>query len=84
MNSNYLLCVHDDQGAAYLTVHKMYSVGRPLPGDELAHADGLVRVIDDSGANYLYPAKWFVPVVLSPGRPLPTDLTTRQSINARH
>ena len=66
MNAKYLLCINNDQGEADLTLHKVYPVGRPLPGDESAQADGLVRVIDDSGEDYLYPMKWFVPVELSP------------------
>lgn len=37
---------------------KIYVV---LP-DRKADADGLVRVIDEDGEDYLYPADWFVAV----------------------
>jgi len=30
--------------------------------DRKAEADGLVRVIDEDGEDYLYPADWFVAV----------------------
>jgi hypothetical protein len=41
---------------ASLELHKIYRV---LP-DEDAAADGDVRVIDESGEDYLYPADYFV------------------------
>jgi hypothetical protein len=30
--------------------------------DDVAQRDGDLRIIDESGEDYLYPAKWFVPV----------------------
>jgi hypothetical protein len=38
-------------------------VYRVLP-DEAAAEDGYVRVIDESGEDYLYPADYFVPIEL--------------------
>lgn len=35
-------------GRTYVSLH-----------DARAHADGMVRVVDDSGDHYLYPAAWF-------------------------
>jgi hypothetical protein len=43
-----------------LELHKIYRV---LP-DEDAAADGDLRIIDESGEDYLYPANWFVLVEL--------------------
>ncbi len=45
---------------ASLELHKIYRV---LP-DEDAEADGDMRVIDESGEDYLYPADYFVMVEL--------------------
>jgi hypothetical protein len=39
-------------------LHKMYRV---LPDDE-AEGDGDIRVIDESGEDYLFPAKYFAAV----------------------
>ena len=30
--------------------------------DDDAESEGDIRVVDESGEDYLYPAKWFVPV----------------------
>jgi hypothetical protein len=43
-----------------LELHKIYRV---LP-DEDAEADGDMRVVDESGEDYLYPANYFVLVEL--------------------
>ncbi len=43
-----------------MELHKIYRI---LP-DEGAAQDGDIRVIDESGEDYLYPAGWFVPVEL--------------------
>ena len=42
--------------AASLEPHKIYPV---LPDPE-AEKDGDIRIIDESGENYLYPKDWFV------------------------
>jgi hypothetical protein len=34
--------------------------------DERAAADNYVRVIDETGEDYLYPMKYFVPIQLPP------------------
>ena len=41
---------------ASLELHKLYGI---LPEDDAA-SDGDLRVIDESGEDYLYPAGWFV------------------------
>jgi hypothetical protein len=53
----YVICVRAE-GAEDLEVRKVY---RLLP-DESASARGHLRVVDESGEDYLYPAEWFVPV----------------------
>jgi len=56
----YLLCVNNEGYPASLEVRKVY---RALP-DEVAEARGFVRVIDESGEDYLYPSERFVAVEL--------------------
>ena len=53
------ICIQN-KGAEDLEVRKVYRV---LP-DARATKDGLIRVIDESGEDYLYPADYFVPVEL--------------------
>ena len=56
-----LICVAN-QGAEDLQVLKIY---RRLP-DEEAASKGFVRVIDDSGEDYLYPESAFLSLPLPP------------------
>ena len=56
----FAVCVNNADYAASLEMHKIYRV---LP-DEDAAVDGDMRVIDESGEDYLYPAEWFVPIEL--------------------
>ncbi len=55
--TGFVLCI-ENRGAEDLDVRKVYRV---LP-DRAAAATGYVRVIDESGEDYLYPASFFVPV----------------------
>jgi hypothetical protein len=55
------VCVANPEHPASLELHKIYRV---LPDAE-AEQDGDVRVVDESGEDYLYPAEWFEPVELS-------------------
>ncbi len=57
---SYLLCVKNDGYSASLDLRKIYQA---LP-DATAAQRQYVRVIDESGEDYLYPAKWFVAVDL--------------------
>ena len=54
----YAVCITNKGSEASLERNKLYVV---LP-DQQAEADGLVRVIDEDGEDYLYPADWFVAV----------------------
>lgn len=55
----YLLCVRN-KGCEDIEPRKLYV---QLP-DPTAAEDGYVRVIDESGEDYLYPADYFVAVDL--------------------
>ncbi len=52
-----VICISNDEYPASLEVRKIYEV---VPDSEAAHHQ-LVRVVDESGENYLYPAAYFVP-----------------------
>ena len=54
----FAVCVDNSEYPASLELHKIYRV---LP-DEDATADGDLRVVDESGEDYLYPAEYFVMV----------------------
>ena len=58
----FVLCVDNAGCDASLDVRKVY---RAL-ADTAAARLGLVRVIDESGEDYLYPRKLFVTIELSP------------------
>ena len=57
--TGFALCI-ENRGADDLEVRKVYRV---LP-DKAAAATGYVRVVDDSGEDYLYPDNYFVLVDL--------------------
>lgn len=52
----FAVCVNNEGYPASLELHKIYQV---LPDDD-AEADGDLRVVDESGEDYLYPGKRFV------------------------
>jgi len=54
----FVVCINNKDYPASLELHKIYRV---LP-DEDAAADGDLRVIDESGEDYLYSAARFVPI----------------------
>ena len=58
LRSKFVLCVRN-QGAEDLEPRKLYQV---LPNGDLSN--DYVRVIDESGEDYLYPAEYFVPLKL--------------------
>ncbi len=58
LNTRYVVCVNNEGYAASLEVRKIY-----LALVEAGEPDhGLIRIIDESGEDYLYPEDWFVPV----------------------
>lgn len=56
----FAVCIDHSEYPASLELHKIYRV---IP-DEEATEDGDLRVVDESGEDYLYPADWFVAVEL--------------------
>ncbi len=59
-NYQFAVCLNNKDYPASLELHKIYRI---LP-DEEAKQDGDVRVIDESGEDYLYPANYFVLIEL--------------------
>ena len=55
----YVICL-SNQGCEDLEVRKIYQVVLDAKAAESGH----LRVIDESGEDYLYPAEYFVPVKL--------------------
>ena len=60
LETQFVVCVENEGYPASLELRKIYQV---LPDARVA-AHRLVRVIDESGEDYLYPADYFVPVEL--------------------
>ena len=60
--SQYAVCVKNDEYPASLELRKLYQV----VADKSSNALGLIRIIDESGEDYLYPAEYFLPIKLSP------------------
>jgi hypothetical protein len=60
MKTTFMVCVCNDGYEASLERRKLYAV---TPDPE-AERHGQVRIVDESGEDYLYPAKWFAPVSL--------------------
>lgn len=60
--NSYVLCIADAGYPESLEPRKVYAV---LP-DERAAANNYIRVIDETGEDYLYPAKYFVPIQIPP------------------
>ncbi|MCY3020237.1 MAG: hypothetical protein NTW87_14560 [Planctomycetota bacterium] len=57
----YLICVNNT-GCDDLQVGKIYRV----EADASAAGEGFIRVVDESGEDYLYPTDRFVPIQLPP------------------
>ncbi len=58
--NRFAVCVNNEDYPASLELHKIYRV---LP-DADAASDGDLRVVDESGEDYLYPAEYFVLIEL--------------------
>jgi hypothetical protein len=59
--AKFAVCVAND-GCDDLSVGMLYR----MLTDETASAEGLLRIVDDSGEDYLYPAARFVMVEATP------------------
>ena len=58
----YVVCIANPGYAASLEVRKLYQYLDPLPNDPKS----LIRVVDESGEDYLYPKEFFRRLDLSP------------------
>ena len=56
LKARFAICVDNSEYSASLELHKLYRV---IP-DEDAKKDGDLRIIDESGEDYLYPADYFL------------------------
>jgi hypothetical protein len=61
-NQGYAICVDNTDYPASLELRKIYRV----LSDPDAEQDGDLRIIDESGEDYLYPADYFVIVDFPP------------------
>ncbi len=59
--NTYVICINNEGYDASLETRKFYQVLQ----DELASKHAHVRVIDESGEDYLYPAACFLDIELS-------------------
>jgi len=76
MKQPFVICIRNDDYPASLEKRKLYL---KLPDAE-AEQRNYVRVIDESGEDYLYPAGYFAEVELSDetSRAILTDFTAQE------
>lgn len=55
MREKFVICVNNDTHPTDLTLYKIYRVIPSKKADKL----GLIRLVDDSGEDYAYPAPMF-------------------------
>lgn len=60
--NHYVLCLSNEGYPASLESRKVYQVVPDADGAK----HGLIRVVDESGEDYLYPKDMFAPIALSP------------------
>ncbi len=63
MNDNtrhFAVCIRNDDYEASLELRKIYEVLE----DSAAAKHDMVRIIDEEGEDYLYPADWFLAIEL--------------------
>lgn len=58
IKTQFVVCINNLEYPASLELYKIY---RLLPDNDAA-LDGDVRVIDESGEDYLYPSAYFVSI----------------------
>ena len=59
-SNRFVICIHNGEYAGTLELRKVYEVLQ----DPIAAKRNFIRVIDESGEDYLYPQSWFVPVAV--------------------
>lgn len=60
VESQFVVCIHNEDYEASVELRKIYQV---IP-DATAAAHHHLRVIDESGEDYLYPEHYFIPIEL--------------------
>ena len=60
MKKHYMICVSNQGYEASLETRKLYQV----LSDKEAERNHQIRVVDESGEDYLYPEEYFAPVRL--------------------
>ena len=60
LKTQFVVCVKNEGYPASLELRKIYQV----VADVCAAEHQMIRVIDESGEDYLYPADFFVPIQL--------------------
>ncbi|CDM97918.1 hypothetical protein V6O07_00640 [Arthrospira platensis SPKY2] len=61
VSRKFVVCIKNTDYAASLEVRKIYQV---LPDSKASHHK-MLRIIDESGEDYLYPNAYFMPIELS-------------------
>jgi hypothetical protein len=59
-DETFVLCINNRGYSASLEQRKVYRAKR----DALAEHHGMIRVVDESGEDYLFPAKLFVRIAV--------------------
>ena len=59
-SKKFVVCINNENYPAALELHKIYCA---IP-DVAAEIEGDIRVVDESGEDYLYPSAYFVSVQL--------------------
>ena len=57
---HFVVCIRNDEYEGALELRKIYEVLE----DPSAAPHDLVRIVDESGEDYLYPRDWFLPIDL--------------------
>lgn len=60
LETQFVVCINNQDYQASLEVRKIYQI---IP-DNRAAEHQFIRVIDESGEDYLYPTTYFVPIAL--------------------
>ncbi len=60
MSATYVMCIKNKAYPHDLVLHKVYKVIPDARGEKL----GDLRIVDESGEDYLFPAKYFVPITI--------------------
>lgn len=59
MNKQYVICIKNKDYEASLELRKVYQA---IQDNSAPH--GLIRIIDESGEDYLYPSNFFVQITI--------------------